>query len=97
MIYLSLNLCWPFKYDPDFYGDYFVKDWKLTKYKHLEIQAAKGGDELIGFAFRLAWRSDHAGLSLDLSLFRRSLYIQVYDTRHWDDEKGCYKTYEDEE
>lgn len=96
MIYLSLNLCWPFKYDPKFHGDYFFKDWKLTKYKHLEIQAAKGGDELIGFAFRLAWRSDHAGLSLDLSLFRRSLYIQVYDTRHWDHENGCYKTYEDE-
>jgi len=94
MIYLSASICWPFKYDSSYYGDYFYKDWKLTKHKRLEIQAAKGSDEIIGFVFRLAWRSDHAGLSLDLSLFRRSLYIQVYDTRHWDYEKGRYTEYD---
>lgn len=96
MIYLSANLSWPFKYDPEFYGDYFFKTWKLTKNKSLEVQVAKGGDDIIGFMFRLAWRSDHAGLSIDLSLFRRSLYIQVYDTRHWDYENNCYVTHEDE-
>lgn len=97
MIYLSASICWPFKHDPEFYGDYFYKDWKISKHKHLEIQAVKGSDEIIGFGFRISWCSDHAGLSLDLSLFRRSLYIQVYDTRHWDYETNSYKIYEDEE
>ena len=97
MIYLSAALTWPFKYNSEFHNDYFFKNWKLTKNKSLEIQVAKGGDEIIGAAFRLSFNEDHAGLMIDLSLFRRSLYIQIYDTRHWNYEKGCYETYEDEE
>lgn len=55
MIYLSASICWPFKHDPEFYGDYFYKDWKISKHKHLEIQAVKGSDEIIGFGVR-SWR-----------------------------------------
>jgi len=96
MIYLSASITWPFKHDPEFYGDYFYKTWQLAKYKFLEIQASKGSDEIIGFSFRLAFREDHAGIMIDLSLFRRSIYFQIYDSRHWDHDKGCYKTYEDD-
>ncbi len=96
MIYLSAALTWPFKHNPKFYGDYFWKTWKLSKNKSLEIQVAKGSDELIGFMFRLSFNQDHAGLMIDLSLFRRSIYFQIYDNRHWDHENNCYETYEDD-
>ena len=96
MIYLLFNISWPFKYDPDFHGDYFFKTWKLTKHKYAELQVAKGGDEIIGGSFRLAFREDHAGLMIDFSLFRRSIYFQIYDSRHWDYENDCYETYEDD-
>lgn len=95
MIYLSFAITWPFKYDPDFYGDYVFKNWKLTKNKSVELQISKGGDEIIGGAFRLAFKEDHAGLMIDLSLFRRSLYFQIYDNRHWNYEKNCYEAYQD--
>ena len=96
MIYLMFNISWPFKYDPEFYGDYFFKTWKLTKHKYAELQISKGGDEIIGGAVRLAFREDHAGLMIDFSLFRRSIYFQIYDHRHWDYENNCYETNEDE-
>lgn len=97
MIYLSFAITWPFKYDPAINADYFFKTWRLFKHKYVELQISKGGDEIIGGAFRLAFKEDHAGLMIDLSLFRRSLYFQIYDIRHWDYENNCYKTYEDKE
>ena len=97
MIYLSFAITWPFKHDPEFYGDYLFKNWKLTKNKSIELQISKGGDEIISGAFRLAFKEDHAGLMIDLSLFRRSIYFQIYDNRHWNYEKNCYETYEDKE
>jgi len=96
VIYLSAALTWPFKHDPKFYKHYFYKSWQLAKYKFLEIQAAKGGNEIIGFSFRLSFKQDHAGLMIDLSLFRRSIDFQIYDSRHWNHDKGCYETYEDD-
>ena len=96
MIYFSFALTWPFKYDTEFYEDYFFKTWKLTKHKYLELQATRGGDELIGGSFRLSFNEDHAGLMIELSLFRRSIYFQIYDNRHWNYETGRYETYEDD-
>jgi hypothetical protein len=97
MIYLSFAITWPFKYNPDFYGDYLFNSWKISKNKAIELQVSKGGDEIIGASLRLAFREDHAGLMIDLSLFRRSFYFQFYDVRHWNYEKNCYETYEDDE
>ena len=96
MIYLSFNISWPLKDNSEFYNDYFFKTWKLTKNKYAELQITKGGDEIIGGAIRLAFREDHAGLMIDFSLFRRSIYFQIYDNRHWDYKNNCYKTYEDD-
>jgi hypothetical protein len=95
VIYLSAALTWPVKHDPKFYENYFWKTWKLTKNKSLEIQVDKGSNELIGFMFRLSFKQDHAGLMIDLSLFYRTIYFQIYDNRHWDHDKGCYETYEE--
>lgn len=97
MIYLTANVCWPFKYDPNGFKDYFFKTWQLAKYKFAELQIYKGGDELVGFTFRLSFKQDHAGLMIELSLFRRSISFQYYDSRHWDHENNCYQTYEDKE
>ena len=96
MIYLSGAITWPFKYSEDSFKTYFHKTWQLTKHKFLEVESYGGSDDLIAFVFRLAWRSDHEGLMLDLSLFRQSISIMVYDNRHWDHINNCYETYEDD-
>ena len=96
MIYLSGAITWPFKNHECLFKTYFHKTWQVTKHKYLEVESYCGSDDLIGFAFRLAWRSDHEGLMIDLSLFRQSLSIMLYDNRHWNSETNTYEVYEDE-
>ena len=96
MIYLSAALTWPFKYNTDSFKTYFFKTWQLTKHKFLEIESYGGTDDIIGFAFRFGFRRDHEGIMLELSLLRQSINIQIYDNRHWNHEKNCYETYEDD-
>lgn len=93
MIYLSAALTWPFK-DTDNFKTTFLKIYKITKNKFLEIESYSGSDDIVGFMFRLAWRTDHEGISIQLSLFRRCISIMLYDNRHWSNETN---TYEDEE
>lgn len=95
MIYLSAAITWPFKKTGSFNTN-FLKIWQVTKNKFLEIESYGGTDDLIGFMFRLAWRTDHEGISIELSLFRQCLSIILYDNRHWNYETGRYETYEDD-
>lgn len=96
MINFSFNVSWPwFKPIEDWQKDYFCKTWNLTKHKSLEIQLSKAGKTLIGFDFRWDSRCDHAGLMLDLSLFRHFFIINFYDNRHWNHEKDRYVNYDD--
>lgn len=97
MIYLSGAITWPFKYNPNGFKTHFYRTWQLTKHKFLEIESYGGTDDLIGFVFRIAWRSDHEGLMFDLSFLRQSISIQLYDNRHWDNEKNTYVVYEGDE
>ena len=96
MIYLSMALTWPFKYNPDDFKNYFCKTWQVTKHKFLEVESYGNTDDLISFVFRLAWRTDHEGIMIELGLFRKCISIQFYDSRHWNNEKNTYEVYEDE-
>jgi hypothetical protein len=96
MINFSFNISWPwFTAAP--MVDYFDKTWRVSKNKSLAIQLSKLGKTLIGFSFHWLSRNDHAGVMLELSLFRHFLIIEFCDNRHWNHEKGRYVNYDDPE
>lgn len=95
MINLSFNINWPWFKDEGLSKDYFYKSWKWSKHKFSELQISKGGNTLIGFGFRWDTHCDHAGVSLDIELFRRFFHFTVYDNRHWNYEKNRYVNYGD--
>ncbi len=94
MINLSLSISWPwFKDSWETSKDYFSKSWRVTKNKTLEFQISKSGDTLIGVSFNWHMRGDHAGVTVDISLFQRFLYVAFVDNRHWDYENNRYEEY----
>jgi len=94
MINFSFNLSWPwYKNAWDKSKDYFYKSWRVSKLKTLEFQISKGGDTLIGTSFRWDTNCDHAGITVDVSLFRYFVYIAFVDNRHWDYENNRYEEY----
>jgi hypothetical protein len=96
MINFSFNLGWPwFKEYEGLSTDYFYKWWKLSEHKTAEFQISKGGKTLIGFSVRWDHRCDHAGVSLNIELFRRFLHVNIHDNRHWNYEKNRYVNYDD--
>ncbi len=71
-----MEICWGFK---------------IAKNKAFEIQFGKWPWEDSGyfdFSFRWNKKCDHAGISLSFEIFGLHLYFQLYDTRHWDDDKN---------
>lgn len=83
---------------------------QLTKNKSVELQSISGSDWLFGiggyigprrlkvhfgfFSLYVSWKCDHAGVRLESSVPYANLYLQFYDHRHWDDEKGQWKIYD---
>jgi len=95
MISFSFYLNWPwFKHSDELSKDYFYKYWSVTKYKTLEIQVSRGGSTIVGGSFRWDMNCDHAGIMVDINLFRRFLHISFCDNRHWDYENNCWEKYE---
>lgn len=95
MIYLGFTLSWPFKNSSQ--KDYIEKSWKVSKNKTLEVQLSRAGNALIGFSVRTSMREDHAGLMFELEFLRHFFIVNLYDNRHWNDEKGRYVNYDDPE
>ena len=61
------------------------KAWEANLYKT---------NVIFSFGFRLAFRQDHAGVSVEIGLFGYELEAQLYDTRHWDDETNSWVVYD---
>jgi len=65
------------------------------KYKFIELELVKDG-VILSFMFRLATRTDHAGLRLELGLLGHSFNFNFYDSRHWNYEQGRYYSYSED-
>lgn len=81
--------------------DVFKNRWDTTKklwgHKFLEAQLFQFNKEVFGLRSRLDWRGrDHAGPSLEIILFRHTLSIRIYDSRHWDYDNNCWMNYEED-
>jgi hypothetical protein len=98
MLSFSFNISWPwFSKIDDWQKDYFCKAWKVSKHKSIEVQLSKAGKSLLGFDFRWDSHCDHAGLMIELSLFRHFFIVHFYDGRHWNYEKDRYVNYDNPE
>lgn len=84
-----------FSFNIDYINDtefksFWNSDWS-TPFKHkfieLQIHTSIG---LIGCNFNFTRQCDHAGLDIELTLFRRSLAFNFYDNRHWNYEMHCF-------
>lgn len=49
--------------------------------------------QLIGFEINYTRRQDHAGLTVEIALFGRSISFQIYDTRHWNHKTGAWEVH----
>lgn len=65
----------------------------LTKHKAIEASAYKTST-IIMLSLSYCIRQDHAGLRIMLGLVGYECQLHIYDTRHWDDEKKCWATYD---
>ena len=89
MIYISFRLSNP-------WGRPFDNLWNrsglITNHMAWEAEILQTR-QLIGFEINYTRRQDHAGLTLELALFGRSISFQIYDTRHWNDETGAWEVH----
>ena len=66
---------------------------KLFKNKAWECQVYRS-NVLIEAEFNFTHRQDHAGIKLEFALFTWCLSFNIYDTRHWNYDKGCWELYD---
>ena len=89
MIYISFRLSNP-------WGRPFNNLWNrsglITNHMAWEAEILQTR-QLIGFEINYTRRQDHAGLTLELALFGRSISFQIYDTRHWNPETGTWEVH----
>lgn len=87
---LALSLVFPF---PHYFKNLGCTNGKLKReHKYWELEHYYCSTDLINFEVQYTTKQDHAGLSIELGLLGYSIHFQVYDNRHWDHDKGCYKT-----
>lgn len=96
MFKLQFSLPNPF-YDPQ--GDYitvpyFHRENLLTENKAYNIQLDRfEAYDLVDFDLDINFhRQDHAGPSLNISLFGYTLFLQIYDKRHWNYDEDRWET-----
>jgi hypothetical protein len=59
----------------------------IFKHKAWELSAYRT-NTIVELYFHYRIRCDHAGVKFMFSLFGYSIEFNLYDTRHWDDEKN---------
>lgn len=87
MIYFSLAIQNPFSNRFNIIKSY--NGSAILKHKHWEFNIYKTSD-IIGIDFDITHQCDHAGFSIQLSLFGYSAEYQFYDSRHWDRERKSW-------
>jgi hypothetical protein len=92
MIRFSFSIVNPWARDSEQYT-YFYKDFSVAKNKAGEIQISSTSPyDLFSITFNCAFRgSDHAGIELTLAVYKFFFNFMIYDTRHWDFEKGTWE------
>lgn len=93
MIYLGFNIANP-------WSKRWTNAWNKVyptphPSKYIELEVFKDST-IVSFSFKLATRTDHAGLTVEAGLLGYSFLFQFYDIRHWNSEAGRYYIYDEE-
>jgi len=86
-----------------------INPWRKNKFKNLfnwsklvgknkaiEFEVIYADYELLEGVFEVSLNKDHAGLDLKFGILGYSVELMFYDTRHWDEETGAWKNYDDD-
>ena len=93
MINLKFAIEYPFTRAS--FNHIFSRVWNTPfKHKYLELEVFQDCDHLLHFNFNWTTRCDHAGIKLELGLFGYELAFNLYDSRHWNYEKGTWEAYD---
>ena len=90
MFHASFRISNPFK--ENYFENVWNKYGRLKKHKAWELELTRSGN-LLALGLSVTARTDHAGVRFNVSLLSWDFEAQVYDTRHWDEEKGEWHTY----
>lgn len=79
--------------------DYIVWDKLVSKHRAIDFQISRMSMyDFFSLNVSTCWQGeDHAGPSLTLEVFGYFLNFKIYDTRHWDYEKGCWEVYDNQQ
>lgn len=67
---------------------------RISKNKAWELEHTFYDGLILDIDFTFNTKCDHAGLNIVLGILGYGIHFSVYDTRHWDYENNCWKTYE---
>lgn len=95
MLYFNFKITNPFRAEVS--RSYFCIFKSLTKNKHIEVESTYHSQTLFQFEVDVSFiGKDHAGVSLDLTIFHRNLRVVFYDSRHWNYDTQTWEIYENE-
>jgi hypothetical protein len=96
---LKLDIALPYRpiYFPRILNDMFswVATTNLSKDKALEIQISPNNDLSLCIDICKSIHMSHAGFLCEFNFILFSLYISIYDGRHWDYENNKWEAYDD--
>ena len=88
MIHLHLSIDNPWHKDK--FDNLWHKSFLPTKHKHVEMEVIRSDYTLFKIGFSLSHRTDHAGLRFNIGLLMHEFDFTLYDSRHWNTEKGAW-------
>jgi hypothetical protein len=69
----------------------WLASWDISKYNGGELQIMPNRSLACGIAAYLTMHQDHAGFTLELNLLFCTIILQIYDSRHWDNDKNNFE------
>lgn len=73
------------------YKSHFFFFKKISKNKNIEVECTTDTWNIFSFEFKIGYKEDHAGVSLEVSLLGTQIYFKFYDIRHWDYKNNCWE------
>lgn len=69
---------------------YFTIHLFKNKYLDFQLSVMEGKTNIFNIHSRWNRMCDHAGIKLTLEIFKLFLNVEIYDNRHWDDDKNSW-------
>lgn len=72
----------------------FHRSGKISRWKAWELELS-ATSVIVGASFLLNFRTSHAGLNIMVGLFGFECSLDIYDSRHWNEETNDWHKHED--